>query len=211
MLIDNIMNLLLSKIKTNYILILQFTAWIISIISAFIFVPIDEEIDLWIKFSYFFVSAIIGISLVFLIKYRAKKYAMKWFGIAIVLFLTGTVIYVYYMHVLRTKTVEFTQESYTLRVVCGDKFLKNVQDSISSYERKENTILSKPQVLETFTDFYPDIYDKASDITPSFWDEKDITRNRYLLIGLFFGLLTCFSLFVIFLMQVINCYATKPK
>ena len=201
---------ILFKIKANFIIILQFTTWLLSLISPFILInKLDEEIDNWIKFSYFFLSGIIGFMLIIVQRYSTQKLFSKWLKVSIIMFALSIFIYTINFFFYKEKTVEIVQNGRTLIVIAGNNYLPEIKKDILQYEIENRTNLSKEQVLQYFPVEFPKIITKPSDIAKEFWPEREININRYILITLYYSLILFLSLFIICLLQSLKIYKIR--
>jgi hypothetical protein len=141
------------------------------------------------RFAQFSVTIFAGLLVAIGMKYRKKRYWLRWLLVCAVSIVLATTLFVTYGHV----TQEFTGPYNYERVVIGSI------DSLKNPERDRKAV--EQNVGKLIMDHYGNVYE--------IWKDRSINNRRTLLQVLFILTLPCFTASMLALLQAIYCIKAK--
>lgn len=196
---------MLKFIKNNFLILLQLSIWILSIITPFILTPprlsTDQADNVWLKFSQVILAIFIGILFVPIRKYRKVRYATKWWLVSIVLFILNMVCIFWYTEVINYRTVRLeVGRGQFERFVIGSEYTGSTKKYKKQEEDSTKIVLSNEElIMQTGGDF------------EQIWTENSILKNKALVFFLYCFLLMALTSNILSVVQAIRCLGTFKK
>jgi hypothetical protein len=173
----------------------------IVVVATDIIVPQDVSLDYaegsinMTGLLKFLVTAVILLLSLPLTVFREKKYAWRWWGMAIASLVATGISLFFYLDFLNGHTVFYSQLGE--RVVVGQTLQPAPRHTIDSIERTEKRRLSKTEIVEAMGE-------------PKYlWEENELLSNSRTITWLY----PCFVLFIclaiVFSMQALYCLTRK--
>lgn len=192
------MKQILNKIKKNWSLFAQFGVWIIAILSSFILTPQFKEYDTtWTyRFAQFLAASIIALMIIPIQRWKTKTDTIKWWSTALFLLIFGIIVLREYYQKVDFYTVQYVMT----RTIVGDdeNLLPEARANKIEIEKRKGIKINNAELVIM-----------AAGKTETVWKSEVLKERRFNIIVLYICSVSLFTIFIISIIQAINCQSKK--